>query len=120
MIDELSSQHYAITNLCAAFDVPRSTYYRHKSGPPSGIRKRRYRADEAEFITRIAHLKSKHPFWGYRRIWAWLTYRDHKKISRRRVYRIMKENDLLVKPKQYKAKRKPGKSKPRAYRPNQF
>jgi transposase InsO family protein len=120
MIDELSSQHYSIMNLCAAFDVPRSTYYRHKSGSPSGIRKRRYRADEAEFITRIEHLKSAHPFWGYRRIWAWLTYRDHKKISRRRVYRIMKENDLLVKPKQYKAKRKPGTSKPRAHKPNQF
>ena len=41
-------------------------------------------------------------------------------INQKRIYRIMKENDLLVSVKQYKAKRKPGRSKPRATKINQF
>ncbi len=120
MINEMSLQGYSTADLCACYELPRSTWYRHKSGPSSGKRNRNRQLDESEIIKDIGELKSTHPFWGYRRIWSWLTYRDHKKISRRRVYRIMKENDLLVKTKNYKAKRASSKPKPRAQRINQF
>ncbi len=81
-------------------------------------KQRRY--DESEITKSIIDIKAMHPFWGYRRVWAWLKFREKRIINQKRVYRIMKENNLLVKTKQYKAKRKPGRSKPRANRLNQF
>jgi putative transposase len=116
----MTAQNYPIKDACRALDLPRSTYYRHKSRRPAGSRQRQRSADEADLIGRISDIKSEHPFWGYRRIWAWLNYREHIKISRGRVYRIMKANDLLVRVKLYEAKRKPAKSKPRAQKLNQF
>lgn len=44
----------------------------------------------------IAKLKSDHPFWGYRRIWAHLNYVDRVLVNKKRVYNIMKHNNLLV------------------------
>ncbi len=65
----------------------------------------------------ISELKKEHPFWGYRRIWAWLRYREGQQINSKRVYRVMKERGLLC-PKKLKrtlAEREP-KSKPKARR----
>lgn len=118
MIEAMTIQGYSITQLCVCFDLPRSSWYRHKSAKPSGTGKRS--RDEGAMIKAISALKSNHPFWGYRRIWAWLTFRDHIKISRRRIYRIMKEHALLVNTKTYKAKRISSKAKPRAQKINQF
>lgn len=69
----------------------------------------------------IIQLKSEHPLWGYRRIWAYLRYRRNIVVGKNRVYRLMKENKLLiVKKSRYLAKRTPIKAKPRSTRPNQF
>lgn len=120
LIEEMGSQGYTIKDACAALDISRSTYYRHKSAQSTKRRKGRHRSDEPDIIRRISAIKSKHLFWGYRRIWAWLNFREHIKISRGRVYRLMKANALLVKTKPYKAKRKPSKPKPQAKKINQF
>jgi len=32
-------------------------------------------------LERIRELKAEHPFWGYRRIWAWLYHHEHKKVN---------------------------------------
>lgn len=63
----------------------------------------------------ISELKKEHPFWGYRRIWAWLRYRENQQLNQKRVYRVMKERGLLCpkKPKRALADREP-KSKPKA------
>lgn len=72
-------------------------------------------------IERIRKLKSEHPFWGYRRIWANLKYVDRFEINKKRVLRLMQKHDLLVKPDtKLKAIRTPGKSKPKPDRPNQW
>ena len=72
-------------------------------------------------IDHIVIIKSDHPLWGYRRIWAYLRYREGLIIGKNRVYRLMKENALLVsKNTRLKAKRGPLRSKPRAKVPNQF
>lgn len=71
--------------------------------------------------TQISELKKTHPFWGYRRIWAWLRYREGQQINQKRVYRVMKEHGLLC-PKKLRrtlAQREP-KSKPKASRPREF
>ena len=72
-------------------------------------------------VERIKALKAEHPFWGYRRTWAHLKYADGLEINKKRVRRLMQEHDLLVKlDTRLKAIRKPGKSKPRPQRPNQW
>ena len=74
-----------------------------------------------ELMVRIREIKSDHPFWGYRRIWAHLRYVDSMLVNKKRVYRLMREHNLIVKPnQQLKAKRSSGRSKPVASRPNQW
>jgi transposase InsO family protein len=72
-------------------------------------------------LDRINNLKAQHPFWGYRRIWAYLRYRQGLDINKKRIYRLMKESNLLVgRNTRLKASRTPLKAKPRANRPNQI
>ncbi|MBL0349503.1 MAG: transposase [Elusimicrobia bacterium] len=51
-----------------------------------------------DIVKKIKNLKSDHPFWGYRRIWARLKYDEHMNINKKRVLRLMRRHDLLVKP----------------------
>ena len=72
-------------------------------------------------VERIRQIKSDHPFWGYRRMWAYLRYVDGLVINKKRVYRLMKEHNLTVRPNhKLKAKRLSGRRKPRPDRPNQW
>ncbi len=47
-------------------------------------------------LEEVKGIKAEHPFWGYRRIWTYLKYIKGKRIGKNRVYRVMKENNLLV------------------------
>jgi len=49
-------------------------------------------------LKRIKDIKAEHPFWGYRRVWAYLRYIDELIVNKKRVYRLMRENNLTVKP----------------------
>lgn len=71
-------------------------------------------------MQRIKNIGGKHPSWGYRRITAWLKYREGIRVNYKRVYRFMKENNLLVPQKRYKAKRVSNKSKPKPTRLHQW
>lgn len=72
----------------------------------------------AESISRI---KMDHPFWGYRRIWASLRYREGIPCNLKRVYRIMKERSLLcAKNTKRKIADRQLRSKPKADRPNEI
>jgi hypothetical protein len=72
-------------------------------------------------LAKIQSLKAEHPFWGYRRVWAYLRYREHLDVNKKRIYRLMKENNLLVgKNTLLKACRTPLKANPRANKPNQI
>lgn len=72
-------------------------------------------------VERIKELKAEHPFWGYRRLWAHLKYIDNLEINKKRVLRLLKKHDLLVKPNiKLKAIRTPTKGKPKPHRPNQW
>jgi transposase InsO family protein len=86
-------------------------------------RRRRNAVDEhnAALVQRITELKSLHPFWGYRRIWAHLRYIDGQDVNHKRVYRLLKEHDLLVTPNaRLRAKRTSSRAKPRPTRPNEW
>lgn len=75
-----------------------------------------------EFLaTQIKALKTAHPLWGYRRVWSYLKYRQGLVVNKKRVYRLLKEQNMLVTPNvRLKAKRGPMRPKPRADKPNQF
>lgn len=79
--------------------------------------------EDKESLLQIQGIKSEHPFWGYRRIWAYMKYRLNQTVNKKRVYRIMKEHNLLVTPNlRLKARRdnQLNKNKPKATQPNQF
>jgi putative transposase len=72
-------------------------------------------------LRRVQALKAEHPFWGYRRIWAYLRFVEQWPVNKKRVWRLMREHHLVVptNPK-LKAKRTPTGSKPRATKPNEW
>jgi putative transposase len=72
-------------------------------------------------LERIKSIKAEHPFWGYRRVWAYLRYIDGLVVNKKRVYRLMREHNLTVKcnPRLI-AKRVSERPKPRPDRPRQW
>jgi transposase InsO family protein len=76
-------------------------------------------SSDQEWLSRIRLITEAHPFWGYRRVWAWLRYREGRCLNKKRVYRLMREASLTVKRGRYVATRTP-KAKPQASRPRQY
>lgn len=67
----------------------------------------------------IKAIKVDHPLWGYRRVWAYLKFRQGLPVNKKRIHRLMKEHGLLVTPEvRNKAKRGPFRPKPKAQYPN--
>jgi len=72
-------------------------------------------------LERIKDIKAEHPFWGYRRVWAYLRYVDGLIVNKKHVYGLMKENNLTVKQNQRLiAKRVSERPKPKPDRPKQW
>jgi len=72
-------------------------------------------------VSKIKGIKAEHPFWGYRRVWAYLRYVDRLVVNKKRVYRLMREHNLTVKPNtKLIAKRVSERQKPRPDRPKQW
>lgn len=84
-------------------------------------RQERVSMGDSLLLPRIRAIKADHPFWGYRRMWAYLKYREGLWVNKKRVYRIMRENNLTVTTNmKLKALRTPMKSKPTAEYPNHW
>jgi putative transposase len=76
---------------------------------------------DGHLLPRIQQLKAEHPFWGYRRIWAYLRYVEQVPVHKKRILRLMREHQLLVQPNlRLRAKRTPTGSKPRPTKPNEW
>jgi putative transposase len=72
-------------------------------------------------LERIRELKAEHPFWGYRRIWAYLRFVEQQPVNKKRILRLLREHHLLVQPNmKLKAKRTPTGRKPRPTKPNEW
>ena len=72
-------------------------------------------------LARIQALKAEHPFWGYRRIWAYLRVVDQRPVNTKRMLRRMRAQHLLVPLQQrLKAQRTPTRSKPKPTRPHEW
>jgi putative transposase len=84
-------------------------------------RSRRVSQRDECLVARIQALKAKHPFWGYRRIWAYLRFVELQPINKKRVLRLMHEPHLLVRPnQQLQAKRTPTRNKPKPTKPSEW
>lgn len=117
-VESLKQAGYTVVDACQALGISRSGYYasrRHQE-----IKVQVMDRDEEKLVAMITDLKEKHPFWGYRRVWAWLRHRKKILVNKKRVYRLMKEQGLMVPQAVHKAKRRESKPKPRADRPRQF
>jgi putative transposase len=76
---------------------------------------------EATLLPQIQALKAEQPFWGYRRLWAYLHFVERRQVNKQRMLRLMREHHLLVPPHlRLKAKRAASGSKPRPTRPHEW
>jgi hypothetical protein len=72
-------------------------------------------------VQRIRELKAEYPFWGYRRIWAYLHFVEQRPVDKKRILRLMREHYLLVQLNLgLKAKRTPTGRKPKPPKPNEW
>ena len=74
-------------------------------------RERAEPASQSPMIAQYKALKAEHPFWGYRRIWAYLPFVEQLSINKKRVLRVLREHTLLVQPnRKLKATRTPSRT----------
>jgi len=114
----LKEAGYTIRDACKALGISRSSYYAAKE-----VKVVEWLAEgpkDEELLRRIKAIKTEHPFWGYRRVTAWLKHREGLKINHKRVYMLMREHGLLATQTVHKAKRTAQGRKPRAERPRQY
>ncbi|ACI21646.1 putative transposase [Thermodesulfovibrio yellowstonii DSM 11347] len=103
---------------CKALGLSRSRYYSfvksREAEKPKRIK------NVLELVLKIKAIKAEHPFWGYRRVTAWLRHREGVFVNHKTVRKIMKEHGLLVSQIVHRAKRKSEGRKPRANRPKEI
>lgn len=118
MVEQLVTQGSTVTAACSMVGLSRSTYYRQRQAalpvvpplPPS----------DAALRAQMQRLCGEHPFWGYRRVTAWLRHREDTVVNHKKVLRLMREAGLTVKRKIGPATAPTVHSKPQAERPNQY
>jgi len=71
----------SLKSACEALRISRSGQYRKESQGQS--------SDKDEVVVeKLKELRLLHPFWGYRRMTAWLNHREGLLVNRKRVYRL--------------------------------
>lgn len=72
-------------------------------------------------LQRIRALKAEHPFWGSRRLWAYVHFVEQLPVNQKRMLRLMRAHHLLVTPNlRLRAKRTPMRSTPKPTKPNEW
>lgn len=105
-------QGYAATAVAAALVISRSSlYYRKK---PRGSR-----ADRT-YDEQIVMACGEKLAYGYRRVTWWLRRKEGLRLNRKRVLRVMRERNLLVRSRRLRARRKKEWGRVEAARPNQI
>jgi transposase InsO family protein len=117
-VKTLKQNGYTINDACQSLGISRSGYYALQN--PKAVDKTIVGLKDKVLIEKIRAIKAEHPFWGYRRIRAWLVNREGMLVNEKKVRRIMKEHGLSLSQKQHKAKRTSSQSKPRADKPKQY
>lgn len=119
-MSQLVTQGYSVSAACQALNLARSRYYatcQARLQPESSVA---LAVSDGALLTRIRDLKTEHPFWGYRRIRAWLVHREGQVVNSKRVRRIMHQHGLMTASAACEKPLRPFRSKPRADRPRQY
>ena len=120
---KLKEAGYTIKDACDALGISRSRYYsfrKAKTTIEDTIEETKEHGNDKEFLERIKLIKLNHPFWGYRRVTAWLRHRENLKVNHKRVWRLMREHGLLAEQMVHRVKRGSKTSKPKADRPRDY
>ncbi|MBI5300413.1 MAG: IS3 family transposase, partial [Deltaproteobacteria bacterium] len=119
MVREMIKSGGPIKVACESFDVHRSSWY-YKNGVPIITTTTKMRGEiDMRLVGEIKLIVGQHPFWGYRRVHAYLKHRKKINVGKKRIKRLMKEEGLLARQKRFKPER-PLRDKPQADGPNQF
>jgi len=93
---------YGVQRVCAAWDVPRSSFYHHRKrvgrpAPPPHRRGPKPTISDEALLEAIQADLARSPFSGegYRKVWARLRVIDGIRVARKRVLRLMREHRLL-------------------------
>lgn len=101
---EATGRRYGVERVCAAWDVPRSTFYarlarREPATTATTTTRRgpRPRVPDERLLEYIRADLKRTPFLGegYRKVWARLRVLDGVRVGRKRVLRLMREQQLL-------------------------
>jgi len=114
---------YSVSQVCRVLNIPRWRYYRYQKRKGHSLKQRAGReVSEAQLQIRekIIGICLRYPHWGSRRVCQWLRRREGIVISRKRVQRIMREENLILKPSRKKASRSRDRRKPVASRVHQW
>lgn len=120
MIQELHKDGYSINMICKVLSYNRSRFYRKLKNQEDCSPKKKVKLADIQLKTKIVDLCSSHPSWGTRRVTAWIQKREGLKISRKKVQRLMREENLTLKVKKKPASRGKPRKKPVPTRPNQW
>jgi putative transposase len=87
--------------LCATFNVSRQAYYAAKKGPTLAAKVVRLPvrpdvAPTAKVLEKIQLIIAENLAWGVRKVWATLRREHELKVSKKRVWAIMKANGLVL------------------------
>lgn len=116
----------SVTEICRTLEISLSTVNRRLrpvvktvgDDNKNSVNAAKLLQDE-DILRRCIEIRLKHPFWGYRRTWANIRFRQGIAISRNRVCRIMREHGLLLDRKKTKPAR-PFRPKIKATMPNEI
>lgn len=118
MVDELKKDGFKVSSICRTLGIARSGYYAKRSSLK--IKTFSNALQDNKLLDKIKEIGGLHPAWGYRRVTAWFKHREGYLVNKKKVYRLMKENNLLVPKKRYEAKRVSQKAKPKPIRPKEW
>lgn len=98
----LTGKPFGIERVCRVWEYPRATFYQHRAvaafGKPNpGKRGPKPKLSDEQLLELIRQDLKNSPFIGegHRKVWARLKFGQGIKVSRNRVLRIMRENNLL-------------------------
>lgn len=98
----LTGKPFGIERVCLVWEYPRATFYQHRSVAAFGKAKPGKRGpkpklSDKQLLALIRQDLKSSPFIGegHRKVWARLKFGQGIKVSRNRVLRIMRENNLL-------------------------
>ena len=99
---ESTGEPYGVRRICRTLDVPRSSFYEKKRRKRCKGRKANKRGpvptvSDDELLALVREDLASSPFVGegHRKVWARLKFGKDVKVSRKRVLRVMRENNLL-------------------------